>query len=98
MACCPALRVLLRRPGESGQEARSESHGIHGSRHHATERNELDELPLVDTTKIYKSVEFEIGSDRGSAIQGSGLGNRTGRGGYKERVENWQTMEGKGAV
>jgi hypothetical protein len=31
-----------------------------------TERNEIDKLPLVYRSNIYKSVEFEIGSTRGS--------------------------------
>jgi len=57
------------------------------------ERNEVDEFPLVDTRgKIYKSVEFEIGSDRGST-----LGSRKTAGNvYSGRVENWETMSGKG--
>ena len=93
VACCPALRVLLRRPGDS---ARSQESNVspHVSRGRAgTERNEVDEFPLVDTRgKIYKSVEFEIGSDRGSRM-GSGM---TAGNVYSGRVESWETMSGKG--
>lgn len=91
VACCPALRVLLRRPGESVQESMGSQAEVLRAR---TERNEVVGFPLVDMTRIYKSVEFEIGSDRGSE-SGSQMRRNTL---YNGRLENWQTAGGKGMI
>jgi hypothetical protein len=91
VACCPALRVLLRRAGESAPEPMDSLAFVPGPE---TERNEVDEFPQVDTSRIYKSVEFEIGSDRGSDF-GSHMGRNAL---YNGRVESWETIGGKGMM